>query len=408
MEVLTKKINFSILCCLSLLLILISCGSDSDNPGVDDGPGLIPEPPPKITSIEPTSAARGEQVTITGTDFSNVASENLVEFNGVAATVGSATAIQIVTTVPEEATTGPLTITYNDQTGTSANDFEVLADAWRKKADFEGGSRFRAIAFAIDNMGYVGTGEDSEDNRLKDFWEFDPILNAWNKKQDFEGSARKAALGFAVGEKGFLGTGSDSEGNVKDFWEFDLGDNSWVQKADAFKIAGAQGFVIGNSIYLLSTGSKAFFEYDVSSDNWIERANFAGDSRSSAIGFSIDGRGYIGTGSGNGIKQDFWEYDPTSDEWIQKADFGGDARRGAISFVLSGKGYVGLGDNNAKVLRDLWEYDSELDSWTKKADFGGVAREYAVVFAIDNRAYVGTGRDNEGNHLSDFWEYIPD
>ena len=46
-----------------------------------------------------------------------------------------------------------------------------------------------------------------------------------------------------------------------------------------------------------------------------QEGNFAGIARSSAIGFSIGNKGYIGTGmgSGSGNKyaiKDLWEYDP--------------------------------------------------------------------------------------------------
>src|SRR5579859_5624668 len=78
-----------------------------------------------IISFNPTSGSAGSPVTITGTGFSASASQNSVSFNGVLATVTSATPNQIVTSVPAGATTGPLTVTSPLGSTTSASAFHV-------------------------------------------------------------------------------------------------------------------------------------------------------------------------------------------------------------------------------------------------------------------------------------------
>ena len=77
---------------------------------------------PTITSFSPASGPVGTTVVITGTNFSDTTS---VEFNAVVAefTVNSATRITAV--VPTDATTGPITATNPNGTGTSATDFTV-------------------------------------------------------------------------------------------------------------------------------------------------------------------------------------------------------------------------------------------------------------------------------------------
>ena len=82
---------------------------------------------PSITSFSPTSGAIGTTVTITGTSFHTVASENTVKFNGTTAIITSvnSTGTQIVTTVPQGATTGPITVTTSVGTATSATNFTV-------------------------------------------------------------------------------------------------------------------------------------------------------------------------------------------------------------------------------------------------------------------------------------------
>lgn len=65
---------------------------------------------PTITSINPTSGKAGDVVSILGTGFATVATDNVVKFNGVAATVtGSVTSVLTVT-VPAGVTTGAVSI----------------------------------------------------------------------------------------------------------------------------------------------------------------------------------------------------------------------------------------------------------------------------------------------------------
>ncbi len=64
-------------------------------------------------------------MTIGGIRFSVMSSGNVVKFNGVQATVVSATATQIVATVPAGATTGPITVMTPDGFGTSQTSFTV-------------------------------------------------------------------------------------------------------------------------------------------------------------------------------------------------------------------------------------------------------------------------------------------
>ena len=75
------------------------------------GPVFTYLPAPTITSINPTSGAAGISVTITGTNFDPVAANNTVKFNGVAATVITASTTQLVVTVPATGTTGNITVT---------------------------------------------------------------------------------------------------------------------------------------------------------------------------------------------------------------------------------------------------------------------------------------------------------
>lgn len=68
-----------------------------------------------ITGISPTEGVRGTNVTIKGTGFSTTSSENTVLFNGVVATVSSASATELIVSVPPGAGTGKVKVTTDGQ-----------------------------------------------------------------------------------------------------------------------------------------------------------------------------------------------------------------------------------------------------------------------------------------------------
>ncbi len=81
---------------------------------------------PQVNGFTPSTAAVGEQVTITGSNFSASVSNNTVKFNGVNAVISSGTSTQLVVIVPQGASTGRISVLVNGQTATSVTDFILL------------------------------------------------------------------------------------------------------------------------------------------------------------------------------------------------------------------------------------------------------------------------------------------
>lgn len=81
-----------------------------------------------IAEFTPNSGPVGTVVTIYGIGFSATAASNEITFNGVAATVSSASPTKLVTTVPTGATTGLITVTVGLKTASSAEPFTVTAE----------------------------------------------------------------------------------------------------------------------------------------------------------------------------------------------------------------------------------------------------------------------------------------
>lgn len=68
-----------------------------------------------ITAIKPVKGGAGTKVIVTGTGFDQTLANNLVAFNGTAATVLSVTPTSMVVIAPDNVRTGPVSLTVNGQ-----------------------------------------------------------------------------------------------------------------------------------------------------------------------------------------------------------------------------------------------------------------------------------------------------
>jgi N-acetylneuraminic acid mutarotase len=96
--------------------------------------------------------------------------------------------------------------------------------------------------------------------------------------------------------------------------------------------------------------------------------------------------------------------------WTAGNSFPGVTRSGAVSFVINGIAYVGTGnDVSSTRLKDFYAFDPAKGSWTQLTPMPATApaRYLAAAFAANNKGYVGTGFDQNGNYLSDFWQFDP-
>jgi hypothetical protein len=110
--------------------------------------------PPSIASFSPTSGPVGTTVTIAGTNFNTTASNNIVFFGAIQATVSAASATSLTVTVPTGATYKPISVTdlATGLTGYSAQPFV---------STFTGGNAFNANSFAAKADFTAGTNPTS-------------------------------------------------------------------------------------------------------------------------------------------------------------------------------------------------------------------------------------------------------
>lgn len=176
-------------------------------------------------------------------------------------------------------------------------------------------------------------------------------------------------------------------------------------------IDGACSFFIGDKYYVGGgVNSNSFYELDTETDSWTQKADIPGSAaRGWAIGFSIDGKGYVGGGDSGGfiLTSDFYEYTPENDSWQQIADFGGGVRDGVFSCSLNGKAYVFGGFDGSYTIDEVWEFDSTTGDWSQKSDFPGGPCIFPTGFVVNDKIYVGTGSTSGSDGNNYFYQYDP-
>jgi N-acetylneuraminic acid mutarotase len=208
--------------------------------------------------------------------------------------------------------------------------------------------RLDAAAWGFDTVGYVLTGTDNLNNFV-DVWKYSPATNTWTPKRFLPGNSRYGATTWVYHGKGYILGGQTATGQQEvnnfayDFWQFDPAKaendttHTWAQLRDISNTNSATyddgyttitrkygvGFIIPAGPW--NTADKGYitlgnngsainntWEYDFATDLWTQKTPYEGAPRAGAVGFSVLGRGFVGTGisSGNGAYQDLREFFP--------------------------------------------------------------------------------------------------
>lgn len=107
-----------------------------------------------ILDFSPRSGLPGTAVTIKGVNFSPNLAQNQVQFNGVDATVQTATTTQLTVVVPASATTGPIRVTTPQGAGTTVQPFVVLPEVSAVNPSF--GQQGATVDLEISGRRLVG------------------------------------------------------------------------------------------------------------------------------------------------------------------------------------------------------------------------------------------------------------
>jgi N-acetylneuraminic acid mutarotase len=315
-------------------------------------------------------------------------------------------------------------VIFGVRCGSKGNSTTLIGD-WSRSSDFDGDGRSEAIGFTIGDKTYLGTGT-TDRAKYQDLWVFDLTKQFWQQLANLPGVARQSASAFAIGNFGYVASGFDGINYLNDVWKYDITANTWSQKnnfpTNMTARYDAVGFAINGKGYI-STGYnggwlKDLWQYDPGSDTWTQKASIGGSKRSAATVFMVNNQAYVVSGANNGSSlNDLWVYDPATDTWTQKRQISNVstdtyddqyttiARNNAVTFTMNGLIYLASGENGA-LQTDTWEYNPQTDLWTKKTPFEGAARTGAIGFSLSNRGFVVTGRSGSLS-FDNMYEFHP-
>ncbi len=117
---------------------------------------IVPLDIPTLISISPEKGKVGQEVIITGKDFSTTPSENIVKFNGTEATVVESTETTITVIVPAGATTGNVTVTRDRESNgvmfTVTISYNITVQITESGDDAEEGALNGAMALTSSDL----------------------------------------------------------------------------------------------------------------------------------------------------------------------------------------------------------------------------------------------------------------
>jgi N-acetylneuraminic acid mutarotase len=355
---------------------------------------------PEILDFNPKEGAEGTLVTINGKNFSGGISGNKVKF-------GKATAIVA------EASFDKLTVSLPSDLKVSGR-VNIFVETANKIA--RSGSTFNLLGCNILNIspGSLIGGDIirvKTENLSSDL--LSNSLKIGDKESELAGISDDTLFAYVPYNVKSGNNEVSLSVNGKTCYSSDslLIRNPWVAVTTDMSVGqwGYTGFSIADNGYIV-IGSQ-LWKLSPGNYNWIRCAELPGESRDNTVGFSIQGKGYVCFGVGNGIFYNYlYEYDPIENAWSKKTNFPGPGRLNSVAIVIGGKAYLGLGQGAdfSNVLRDFWEYDQGNDKWTRITDYPSEWGNETVGFALDNKAYIGLGTgDQIYPSERDFWEFDP-
>lgn len=156
-----------------------------------------------------------------------------------------------------------------------------------------------------------------------------------NIDRPFKPNPIRGFCGFTINDTGYFL-------DIDNFYAFDPANNSWLSKADFPGTRIYSSLVLGDFVYIFSTGN-TIWRYDQLNNSWQFETEYPGEWNGYIAGFETSGNLYWGLSSNNGkVAKDFWAYTPATKTWERVSDFPAYHHHSLVfSFSVGNFGYVG-------------------------------------------------------------------
>lgn len=291
--------------------------------------------------------------------------------------------------------------------------FYGIAQNWTAIAPVPTQGRDDGLAFSINGLGYLVTGNLNGYAESSKLFQYNPSTDTWSEKAVFPGTARQYSSVFVLNNKAFLVGGYSENGQaLNDVWCYNPFTDSWTQKNDfpalprwhasAISIQNEAFFGMGTT---LDSTLSDFWKYDYENDSWRKLANYPGGAQRSVLAIPIQNKGIFGEGfSTNPVSYStaWFQFDPKLEKWSSFESFPGGTRSygTAISNGLTAIVCGGM-DENGAYKNDCYSIDYS-GNWSVLPALPNPGIKGAKGFFIDGNYYFGTGIDQNNVRTSNF------
>lgn len=251
--------------------------------------------------------------------------------------------------------------------------YDASADRWLEAKETPLARRVNGCACVAGDKAYIGLGfcghAYGDDAYLNDWWEYTPATDTWRRLADFPGENTVGAVAYTDGTHIYCVHGF-GWGFTTDVLCYDIAADTWMvvtrpNPPEHASMAGTGATLQGRHYFGTGYNTHSlceWYEIDFQSD-WTKRKSVPGKRENAVCAASVNyiylanGQHFGGTLTDGQTFDDILRYAPETDTWTL-AGHTAEAAINRIGFTINGKAYIGLGeDPQGNILKSLYRID---------------------------------------------------
>ena len=361
---------------------------------------------PSLTSFSPSIAGVGENVVITGSNFTN---DTQVFFGGRQANIVEIKGESIITVQVPPGFQNPFEVISVISQGIEVvfeESFEYVIGLWEQVATFDPADFSVRESFSMGNEDFAvfGLGD-----RLFSMV-FNNTVRLYDKQADqwselpYDGPDKIDAFGAWP----FFGGGTTNRTGFRNMetsvYKYENGEI--IRQPDLIQgLYNCLAFSFDDALYLFGGfsedfGNRSGFKFDVATETWSQIPGLIFQAEDDYYPFMYKGDAYY-LGEFSNISK----FDREREAWFVEAPSDIILGRGGVAVVVGDKAYMGLATGR----RDIWELDLNDYSWKRKNAFTGSFRgENVVSWEFEGEVYILRSNPFAGRDPMEIWKFNPD